>query len=208
VDSCVDFVFDEEVCYCSPTLHEHQKEAVGAGSHGHKVKIKLVDLMDVAEKRVELVDVSSVPTYVMAFEVLDNLPHDKIKVQQETNNNTLSIFQAQIWQRQKQHDRKAIVSTTTTNNEFKNNKEDDYFLEETFVELRDHLLQSILATVPSVSKTPAQWIPTVACGVTDHLFQNRKNVHLILADFDWLLPSQDTSMVKGSPLITCMNDID
>lgn len=167
----------------SPTLHRHQQTVVGSSTHGHKVNIRLVDLMDVAEKKVELVDKSDVPTYVMALEVLDNLPHDKILWNKSNN----TILAAQI------RPLDPSRNSTTHDNELQK------YFEEVFTDLEDPLLQSILNTVPSVS-TP-RWIPSVACGVMDHLFQNRENVHLILADFDWL-PGE------GEPLVTCMEDKD
>lgn len=194
----------------SPTLHEHQKEVVGAGSHGCKVKIKLVDLLDVAEKKEQLVDTSDVPTYVMAFEVLDNLPHDKISYLPICNNkeSKFSPMQAEIIQHRSQNDANGEDKYCTAN---------DYHLEESFVELCDPLLRSIVDAVPSAlvysktSRATHRWIPSVACGILNHLFQTREDMHVILADFDWLptLPDPDNDPITpGSPLITCMDDID
>jgi hypothetical protein len=180
----------------SPTLHACQQKVLQAGSHDPKVNFKLVDLMDVAENRVKLVDSSDIPTYVMAFEVLDNLPHDKISYSTECNNSgDFSMMQAEITQRP--HD-----------------PSNEYDVVETFVTLRDPLLQSIVEAVPKVlaplkTSGAIRWIPSVACGVLHHLFQCRGDMHVILADFDWLPTFPDAPTVSpGSPLITCMNGID
>lgn len=180
----------------SPTLHSYQQKVLQAGSHGHKVNLKLVDLMDVAENRVRLVDSSDIPTYVMAFEVLDNLPHDKISYSTKYSNTGDSyMMQAEIIPRPP-------------------DQSNTYDWEETFVTLRDPLLQNIVAAIPNViaplqTNGSIRWIPSVACGVLHHLFQYRGDMHVILADFDWLptLPDAPTSS-PGSPLITCMNGID
>uniref|UniRef100_A0A7S3LFK2 Uncharacterized protein n=1 Tax=Amphora coffeiformis TaxID=265554 RepID=A0A7S3LFK2_9STRA len=88
-------------------------------------------------------------------------------------------------------------------------------MEEVFVPLDDPLIQRVLEVCPSYLQVGAKymWIPTVFLGVLDHFCQLRPNLHVLLADFDWL-PGPDTrerpSSVRayGEPLVTNMNDVD
>ena len=137
----------------------------------------------------------------MGMEVLDNLPHDKIR------------------RRTRQKIEQAEVITT------KRNLEEH----ETFVKLSDPLLKMIIETAPnyiqsfSTSTTTACWIPSVACGVLHHVINQRPNIGVVLADFDYLPPPDldcfhhsatakskvvPTEWAEGSPIVTDMEGKD
>ena len=108
------------------------------------------------------------------MEVLDNLPHDKIR--------------GRI--RHKLEQAEVVASKrdgTDTQNKQQQRKE-------RFVPLSDPLLKRILRTVPqlytqqSASElyTDARWVPSVTCGVLQHAIKQRPHLGLVLADFDWL----------------------
>lgn len=109
----------------------------------------------------------------MGMEVLDNLPHDKIR--------------GRIRHKLEQAE---VVSSKGGNNNNINKRR------EKFTPLLDPLLQRILATAPqyytqqSSLDTDVCWVPSVACGVLDHTISRRPNLGLVLADFDWL-PAPD-----------------
>ena len=125
--------------------------------------------------RTTLLSKSNVPTVLMGMEVLDNLPHDKIR--------------GRI--RHKLEQAELRTSTTTFKEQKRQHAED-------FVALSDPLLEMILQMVPSyyteqtattsALHTDACWIPSVACGVLHHAIHQRPNLGLVMADFDWLPP--------------------
>lgn len=193
----------------SPTLHELQRSILTDTEHANKVDFRLLDLVNVAERRYansydgvwngltcifsrisffrqELLSASEKPTVVLAMEVLDNLPHDKI--QQKSRK---QLQQAEI---HPQGDK----------------------LKETFVPLVDPLLARVIQAVPAFAKPYPTWIPTVACGILEHVIQQRPNLGLAFADFDWLpapdlmaeTPSRLTSWGEGEPIITDMQGVD
>ena len=144
--------------------------------------------------RAQLLPPSDTPTVVLAMEVLDNLPHDKIRAKSRK-----LLQQAEI---QKQRDK-------------------DSAEEEVFVPLDDPLLARVIKNVPSFAKPYPTWIPSVACGVLEHLIQQRPNLGLAFADFDWLPapdltsnsatkvePSRRTEWAEGEPIITDMDGVD
>ena len=107
----------------------------------------------------------------MGMEVLDNLPHDKIRGKRRHKMEQVEIV-------------------------FKQNNEQQH--EENFVPLSDPLLKMMLRTVPNYSMptsndTDACWIPSIACGVLHHAINQRPNLGLIMADFDWL-PAPDLDL--------------
>ena len=128
----------------------------------------------------------------MGLELLDNLPHDKIR-----GKSRHKIEQAEV---------------------IKDGASD----RETFVPLSDPLLKMIVQTVPNYMQPPATcWVPSVACGVLHHAISQRPNLGLIMADFDWLpdpdlnynsasLKSQvvPTTWAEGSPIVTDMEGQD
>lgn len=138
---------------------------------------------------------SNQPTFILAMELLDNLPHDKIAVCEISG----EILQGEI-----EEDKSS------------------YLVREKFVPLSDALLKDVLRIQPKyipskTAKYGCEWIPSVACGVVEKIIKARPNSSIVLADFDWLPSPQIESgsiqarhSLKGSfePLITCMNDID
>jgi hypothetical protein len=124
---------------------------------------------------------------LLGLEILDNLPHDKIR----KKSNRL-VEQAVV------QESKQIPDT------FKEN----------FVPLSDPLLARVVQTVPSYAQTFPSWIPSVACGVLEHVGKQRPNSSIILADFDWL-PAPDldvdsnnskraSAWAEGEPIVTDM----
>ncbi|EJK52189.1 hypothetical protein THAOC_28569, partial [Thalassiosira oceanica] len=136
----------------SPTLHELQRKVLKERSkHADKVDLVNADLMDIAEGQSVFLPSSDVPTAVLAFELLDNLPHDKIARCVDTGN----VLQAQV--------------SATRGDEFKSTHVDIYI--ETYSNLADPLLKRILEVRPSLytplaSQGP-RWVPTVALGFFD-----------------------------------------
>lgn len=133
---------------------------------------------------------------MLACELLDNLPHDKVRMRAGR-----LLEQGEV-----------IVSTEHSSDEKAR------ALEESFVPLKDTLLSRVLKLVPAYTRTAlVAWIPTVACGVLDRLHESRPNASLMVADFDWLPPpdliNEDdaprTSVwAPGEPIVTDMEGID
>lgn len=175
----------------SPSLYQLQKELLADGFHSNKLTFELKDLVDVAERRDSLLLKSETPTVVLGLEVLDNLPHDKIRGKTRDK-----LEQAEIlWK----------------------NRTDSSSKKEVFMPLLDPLLQKIINKVPSYVSSHPRWVPSVACGVLHHLVQHRPNLALVLADFDWLphpdldpqVPLQHvTEISEGEPIVTDMVGID
>lgn len=157
----------------SPSLHQTQKERFLGGPHADKVRFELKDLSDVAQGTVQLLSKSEIPTVLMGMEVLDNLPHDKVR-------GTV---------RHKLEQAEVVVPQN-------NSKQKQQQLREKFVPLNDPLLKIILQKVPSYYtqqqqqflQTDACWVPSIACGVVHHAINQRNNLGLVFADFDWLPP--------------------
>ena len=139
-------------------------------------------------KRVSLLSKSDKPTVVIACEVLDNLPHDKIR---RSSDGFLL-----------EH---AMVHIDEETNSVK----------ETYAPLSDPLIQRVVNTVPSyANQRLPSWIPSVACGVLDHVIRQRRNLSLVMADFNWLPPPDSPKGYSlndgavGQPLVTDMDGID
>lgn len=123
------------------------------------------------------------------MEVLDNLPHDKIQGKTKRK-----IQQSEIIGDDQIGD-----------------------LQETFYPLKDPLISRVIQRVPSFAKSYPVWIPTVACGVLEHIIQRRQNLGLVFADFDWL-PAPDlvgdndlerqSVWAEGEPIVTDMDGVD
>jgi len=180
----------------SPTLHNLQREFLVSGSdnetkiHADKIKLVNVDLMNIAEGISPFLLASSKPTFVIALEVLDNLPHDKIMRCARSR----EVLQAEVIPFEASHG------------------------SETFRTLNDKLLEEILSRapelyVPKVFEEP-RWIPTVALGILLKLFECRPNSSIAFADFDWLpLPDVKSSIgiarsAMNDPLVTDMHGQD
>lgn len=148
----------------------------------------LIDKCSGQLHRAFLLEESNVSTVFLALELLDNLPHDKIR----HNRVSRQLEQAEVH---------------AVNDQ----------LDEVFVPLEDPLLSEILDTVPSYGGTALgrpTWIPTVACGVLRHLRRVRPNSCLAVCDFDYLPPpdliptKRRSILANGEPLITSMDKVD
>jgi hypothetical protein len=121
---------------------------------------------------------------------LDNLPHDKIR-----GKTRKKLEQAEVqW-----------TGCTKSN------------MREIFAPLTDPLLQTILEKVPIYGSPFPRWIPSIACGVLQHVVQQRDNIAIALADFDWLPPpdldphtplKQISELAEGEPIVTDMSGND
>jgi hypothetical protein len=151
---------------------------------------------------------SNVPTIVISLELLDNLPHDKVSKCKRTR----VVQQAELRQTKKR--------------DYGSGMEQETFLKkgkrwkEVFVPLSDPLLKNVLETLPSYAGLGSpKWVPTIACGVIQRLYNERPNAQLLLADFDWL-PRPDilnttgarrrrlSIEADGEPIVTCMDGLD
>lgn len=199
----------------SPTLNKYQKDTFLEGNdneHEGKVKFILDDLMNISTGDSKFLnnERSNVITYTLAFEVLDNLPHDKIIRCKDTG----SLLQAEVYpigNNNKNND-----SSSSSNNSMDDNDGDDLKYQEKYAPLSDPLLKKVIKFFPSHYCKSIQWVPTVAYGIIQQLFYHRPNSRLIIADFDWLPPpelgssssSSKLAFHKGGPLITSMDKID
>ena len=190
----------------SPTLHELQRKVLKERSkHADKVDLVNVDLMDIAEGHSVFLPSSDVPTAVLAFELLDNLPHDKMARCIDTGN----VLQAQV---SADGMKSSHVDTSL-----------EYV--ETYSPLSDPLLKRISEVRPSLytplaSQGP-RWVPSVALGFLMRLYECRPNSSVAFADFDWLPPAdvgtiparQDSDILMaepaiGDPIVTDMSGKD
>ena len=182
----------------SPSLHELQRKVlIDDSSHADKVKLVNIDMMDIAEGKTPFLEPSDTPTALIALELLDNLPHDKIARCIQTDN----ILQAEIIPLDSLESSDQIDTSIP--------------YRETFTPLSDPLIQHILSLTSSYNPTISQgarWVPTVALGILLRLFECRPNSSLMFADFDWLpLPDVDQNFIEktiGDPLVTDMNGND
>lgn len=145
--------------------------------------------------RSDLWGASDTRTVVLGLELLDNLGHDKVRLCPQT------------------HKLQQAVVLVASDDDEKNDTE-------MFYPLDDSLLSEIIVQVPSYSGRRVdspQWVPSVACGVLQHLFRQRPNTQLLLADFDWLpepnltnssSAERSSTWAQGEPLVTCMDGSD
>ncbi len=153
---------------------------------------------------------SNIPTAVIALELLDNLPHDKIGRCIETGN----ILQAMVTLSDdvggyEQSDFGSTFAQVDTSKRYS----------ETFFPTNDPLLRNILSIAPSLYSPIIRpcWVPTVAIGILMKLYECRPNSSVALADFDWLPPSDSSTLTAapsavatadGDPLVTDMEGND
>lgn len=174
----------------SEPLIDLQKEVLSSTQHAAKVDFVFKDLLDVAEDRETLLEHANVPTVVFAMELLDNLPHDKIR----RNRTSRQLEQGEI-------------------------HEEGSELVEVFVPLQDTLLLDMLELVPSFGGTAIgrpSWVPSIACGVLKHISNARPSSSCAFADFDHLPPpdlsdereKRRSAWAVGEPIVTCMNGKD
>jgi len=202
----------------SPTLQDLQRNRLlSDGRHFDKVSFALIDLMDVAEGRIELLEEDDhIDTYALAFELFDNLPHDKVRRCPRTN----TILQAELVLKETStKDPKDLINTLHENWDAIPNNYDPVLLKEEYFPLGDPLLEQVFSSQSTrkMLKNNSQYIPTVACGLIKHFVEKRKRSRFIIADFDWLPTPQKLHSAfnrdapddaKGAPLITCMDDKD
>lgn len=190
----------------SPSLLELQKETLLASVHADKVQFERKDMLDVAEQGASFLPPSKRPTVVLALELFDNLPHDKIRVRGGRD-----IEQAEVRERK---NGKTLKAETTSTSRASN---DGDLGEEVFCKLSDPLLSQVIAMAPTYTRSPISWVPTVACGVLQRLIQERPNAQLLVADFDWLpapdrlvagAPARISRWAEGEPLTTSMDSTD
>lgn len=186
----------------SPTLHELQREVTSI--HAYKMRLVNSDLIDIAEGSSPFLSQSNKPTVVIALELLDNLPHDKIARCIQSR----EIMQAEVVPFEGLYQNSSSTCTQQLH------------YSEVFHPLNDDLLQNILCKAPGLyspklSQGPI-WIPSVACGVLMKLYECRPNTSIALADFDWLPPPDIDNLLSparaeptaGDPLVTDMNGKD
>lgn len=186
----------------SPTLIELQKKNLSASNHMKKIHFEEKDLANVAEGNVSLLPKASDRlTIVLALELFDNLPHDKI---QKTLGS--KIEQAEI-----------IFPLSDPVVEGTRDPHVVDLPQEIFVPLSDPLLEHILEMAPTTATRGPSWLPTIACGLLEKLAQERCQSHLLVADFDWLPPPDNlkpnsrhrlSTWAQGEPLVTSMDDFD
>jgi hypothetical protein len=154
------------------------------------------------ECRVNFLPFSKAPTVVLALELFDNLPHDKVR----KNLKTRLLEQA------------VVVPQSETNPSSSLEGEDlpTASEKEIFVPLSDSVLSKILITLPSLAGATGLpvWVPTIACALLHRLGKSRPNASVVVADFDWLPPPDLSSSpalprlsawAEGEPLITSMD---
>lgn len=180
----------------SPTLLTLQRKTLGASQHSDKAYCCEKDLVDIAEGKTNFIDtpggfLSSKQCFVLGLELLDNLPHDKIRLR-----NT-KVEQAELTSVEAEKDR------------------DGQRYQEVFRPLSDPLLMHVIEAAPTYRRIRrAAWIPSVACGLLRSIQRQHPGSQVLLADFDWLPPSDavdDKALsfpAEGEPLVTDMNDVD
>jgi len=208
----------------SPSLGSLQRSVVigndsSSAQNSHSAKVKFVqhnlggddDDMDINTSSFFLSSMNSnsgsssnVQTFALAFELLDNLPHDKVmRADQGTQ-----LLQGQVFEKQTKESSQRVVEQL-----------------EKFVPLQDPLLQSIVSAVPEYvpRRAGAKWVPSVACHLIQKLYEHNPDSYLLLADFDWLPPPSSfddhdegdndamqirSGTAEGDPLVTSMDGVD
>lgn len=193
----------------SPTLHEQQRQNLKVDSdHADKINLVNVDMMEIAEGSSTFLTPSNVPTTLIALELLDNLPHDKVARCFETD----EILQAELIPADDDCSSDALSEASVdTSKQY----------HETFSTVNDPLLQIILSIAPSLytplASNGPRWIPSVALGVLLRLFECRPNSAVAFADFDWLPPPDLSEITQsliaaepafGDPIVTDMKGND
>lgn len=179
----------------SPLLLQLQKNILVddySVDHSHLIDLQEVDIFEVVEGKTKFLDSNDSSTVILAMELLDNLPHDKL---QKCSQSGLTL-QTELYR-----DERSNLWT------------------EVGRPLDDPCLIDLLKTQPNYHPTDGfpRWVPSVATQLLKHIFDCRPNSSVILADFDYL-PSPEIvskSITKrlsvkadGEPLCTDMDDID
>jgi hypothetical protein len=157
---------------------------------------------------------------VIALELLDNLPHDKIGRCMATGD----VLQAEVVPVSA-----SMTDFDTTSDGAEVDDPDaarplDTSIQyvEAFARMNDPLLTKVLSIDPSIYAPTIgpHWVPTVALGMLLKLLECRPNSIVALADFDWLPPPDlrafssgarqrgGTEPAVGDPLVTDMDGND
>jgi hypothetical protein len=192
------FVYDRlqyTIMDVSPPLLELQKRVLvddKSVDHSHLVDLREVDIFEVAEGKTKFLESSDGCTIILAMELLDNLPHDKLQKCSQTG----LTLQTELYQDKKSN-----------------------CLLEVGCPLDDPCIIDLLKTQPNYHPAVGspRWVPTIASQLLKYIFDSRPNSSVILADFDYL-PSPDiipksvktrlSVKAEGEPLCTDMDDID
>jgi Putative S-adenosyl-L-methionine-dependent methyltransferase len=210
----------------SPTLHAAQDAVASQSRHGDKMYTHLVDLYTVAmstitDPEAEFGLISTAmqsdnddttttadPCHVvvMGLEILDNLPHDKIRITRPAAGGTTALSTVPLEQAE------LVPLHGTTSDDTSD------CWQEVFYPLSDPLLQQVLQHYPVHLVSPhtqTVWIPTVACTVLDVLSRQCRSssgahhATILLADFDSFgATSPRTESEEGTPIVTNMHDVD
>ena len=133
---------------------------------------------------------------MIALELLDNLPHDKIGRCIATGD----VLQAEV------APVAASVDATPYGGEVDDGVDAPRPLDtsiqyvESFARMSDPLLTKLLSIDPSIYAPTVgpRWVPTVALGMLLKLFECRPNSIVALADFDWLPPPDPRDPSPGA----------
>ena len=131
------------------------------------------------------------------------------------------IPRTMMWILQRQVQQQQQVQDNNNSKTMLYNNSNDY--EQYYVPLDDPLISRVIDIVPSYltssssssSMSIPSYVPTVACGVLEHIIKQRgsNNLSLVMADFNWLPPPDNVAAVGaigavGQPLVTSMDGID
>jgi len=140
-------------------------------------------------RRASLLKESNEPTVVFAMELLDNLPHDKIR-----RSRTSRQFE------------QAEIGTDLV----------EVFVPLNDALLLDVLDATPSFGGTTVGRP--SWVPSVACGILRHIHRVRPNSSLAFADFDYLPPpdlaqksgdrKRKSTLANGEPIVTSMDGMD
>jgi len=207
----------------SPTLLQLQEDTMKYTDHYPKMIFQLKNMIDVAEQKVPFLTPSKIPTVVLGCELLDNLPHDKVRIK---SGKKLVIEQAEVVC-SKQTQSSSSSNNSSSNSSSNAQQEQQVGWREMFVPLKDPLLSKVLQIAPKTytgTSATMSWIPSVACGLLQRIHRQRPNTTLLLADFDCLPPPDVVESTKedaeasnarrtshwaaGEPIVTDMQGID
>lgn len=192
----------------SPTLHKLQQHQLKASSHADRVSFVLKDLTEAAEGRTELLPPMSDNygddrlTFVIALEVFDNLPHDKVKSTGGGGQGGRALERHQCIVR---NDLASSTASKSQDDKKNNTINRENLWQECFEPLSDPLLSQMLKVAPTNYLQPnsATWVPTVALALLHQLPKYRPSVQLLIADFDWFPdPSHFNNSTQSSTSTT------
>jgi Putative S-adenosyl-L-methionine-dependent methyltransferase len=210
----------------SPTLQQFQQERIAATRRHSAVQWHGVDLLDVAEYREPLFrckagdnDTLGIPvTVVLALELLDNVPHDKVRIRGGTRGGAAILEQGEVVA--KYQSNKPNWSGDTSESQRTKHAE-------IFTPLSDPLLTKVVESSAMQQKlrhcktstsSGCLWVPTTIYSILKQLLTARPHASVVLADFDWLPPPDTSSTTgrapacstraEGEPLVTSMSDVD